>query len=299
MGNFKACLPHIIAFVLAGGVFTAGVELLTNDIREPKELVTDAPEDNTSPIDDNIIAVHDNYHTYIDLIAKKISEVKEERDIIGDFAIYEAILKNGYISYGDFEYAHPSVGFICLRGASVAVGNGVCLNEAHNMADVFTSLGYDARVVLGNYYNKEEKNEKGPNHALVYIDDGEFSYLLDPTNEQVFLKESFMKYYSTDSQEDTVICFEPVLSFEFNDNEAYNSYFLLKDIVPDHGKHWLVLKAYKNYREDAEKYLEEFKQYEKESLAEYEEAIKQNFDEVYEYIIQEEINEDIKELRIR
>jgi len=55
MGNFKACLPHIIAFVLAGGVFTAGVELLTNDIREPKELVTDAPEDNTSPIDDNIL----------------------------------------------------------------------------------------------------------------------------------------------------------------------------------------------------------------------------------------------------
>lgn len=313
MGNFKAYLPHILAAMLGLGAFTAGLGVLNGDFKETKESVAaDENEDNTKTDEKNnensemsnekyekINTVYDNYFTYVDLIAKKISEVKEERDIIGDFAIYESILKNGYISYEDFAYSSPYMEFPNLRGLNVSIGDGVCLNEAHNMADVFKSLGYDARVVPGKYYNKGEEVEDKPNHAVVYVSDGEYSYLLDPTNEQVFLKKSYLLYYSTESQEDTICCFEPELSLELSPSEEYDSYFILKDIIPDHGKHWLVLKAYKNYKEAAKEYLEAFKEYEESTLAEYEEVIKANYDEIYDMMITEaETESSVKGLYI-
>lgn len=312
MGNFKAYLPHILVAMIGMGAFTVGLEALSVDSEEVKEsFVADEKEDKKSEkttetdeiIDEKyekINTIYNNYFTYVDLIAKKISEVKENRDIIGDFAIYEVILKNGYISYGDFEYSHPDMYFPNLRGLNVVLGDGVCLNEAHNMADVFKSLGYDARVVPGKYYFKGEEVEDEPNHAVVYVSDGECSYLLDPTNEKVFLKKSHLLYYSTESQEDTICCFEPELSLELTASEEYDSYFILKDIIPDHGKHWLVLKAYKNYKEAADQYLEAFKDYEETTLAEYEEVIKANYDEVYDMMITDAETENTsKELRIK
>lgn len=228
-----------------------------------------------------------NYQTYTSLIADKISQVSSKRDIVGDYAIYNLMLDKGYFSYGDFEYSFPTREYFSARGVNVAVGEGVCLNQAANMADVFTALGYDAKVVVGTSYLEGEKKPDDANHAIVYVSDGEFAYLLDPTNDTIYLRKSNLLYYSIESQEDTIRCFEPEIYYSDKYNGTYECPELLQDFFNDHKKHWDVLKAYRNYTEAAEAYSEEFKKFEQDVLLSYEEYFNSVFElskEISDYI---------------
>lgn len=227
--------------------------------------------------------LYDSYMEYVDAVANKMSDVTTKRDIVGDFAMYETMLKNGCISYGDFKYSMPTVEINDFRGASVILGEGVCLNQAHNMADVFTSLGYDAKVVIGKYYNEGEEKPTYANHAVVYVSDGKFAYLLDPTNDTILLRSSHLMYHSIESQEYSIICFEPSIIYYNAHYGFYQSMELLGDFFNDHKKHWDVLKAYKNYKEAYQAYISEFNEFEKEELVEYEEY----YNEIYTAIIEQ------------
>lgn len=268
---------------------------------EVEEKVADALDNLDSvqeTLDDINADLNVYYKEYIDLIAGKIKEVRENRDIVGDFALYRTMLAKGYFSYGAFEYSTPVVEFTSIRGANVAIGEGVCLNEAHNMVDVFNSLGYEAKVVVGKYYLKGEKKPESANHAVVYVSDGEFAYVLDPTNDTIFLRHAHLLYYSIESQEDTINCFEPVIYYSTNRYGEYEATEILGDFFNDHKKHWDVLKAYKNYKAEAEAYLDEFKEFEAEELLEYEELFNDVYGLVADYFVDSDgnIKDDVKRL---
>lgn len=292
----KRALPTCVVLALSAsllyfngpkmvGSFKESIQELTNDEEETeKEVVIDDSKEeevsleevfeNSKNVNDAVSNIRDdlknNYNAYIDLIASKIKDVSEKRDIVGDFAIYTTMLSNGFISYGDFEYSHTQFDILDLYGASVTVGSGVCFNEAHNMVDVFKSLGYDAKVVIGKSYLKGEDLPNGNNHAVCYVSDGDFAYLLDPTNDTILLRREFLTYYSVESQEDTIRVFKPDVTARYKEQE-YPCQELITDGFNDHKKHWQVLKAYRNYKEAYEAYINEFREYEKYALLSYEE----------------------------
>lgn len=268
------------------------------DVEEKVVDVLENLDDVEEALDDIDADLNVYYKEYIDLIAGKIKEVRETRDIVGDFALYRTMLAKGYFSYGAFEYSEPVVEFNSIRGANVAIGEGVCLNEAHNMADVFNSLGYDAKVVVGKYYLKGEKKPETANHAVVYVSDGEFAYVLDPTNDTIFLRHAHLLYYSVESQEDTVHCFEPVIHYSTNRYGEYEAMEILGDFFNDHKKHWDVLKAYRNYKAEAEEYLDLFKDFEADELLEYEKLFNDVYGLIADYFVDSagNIKEDVKRL---
>lgn len=214
------------------------------------------------------------YDNYIKLIAEEIRTCSKERDIIKDFALYNTLLYNGYISLKDYEYSFGDVEFIDLRGASTAVGEGVCVNNADNMCDVFTALGYETKIVYGKTYYGNEEKPSGVNHAVVYVSDGKNEFLLDPTNETIFLRRGYMKFCSMNSQEDKVYYFEPETHYVNPLYEQVNNYQLLLGFSNQFKNHWDILREYREYEEEAKEFMVYFSDYEYETLGTYEVEIK-------------------------
>lgn len=243
------------------------------------------------------------YSSYIESISSKISEISNTRDIVKDFAIYETMLKYGVISYDYFLYSTPPLEIRDLRGANVAIGEGVCINEAFNMADVFKSLGYKAKVILGKSYHEGEDVPDYNNHAVVYVSDGDFSYLLDPTNDAIYLRKSSDMYFVVDIEEYAFLYFLPDV---LENSERYGFYLsleLLSDNLNKHDDHWKVLKNYSDYKEEYLAYLNEFYEFEQEELLSYEEYFKEAYGVFYDSLkrddkfMQNEVkNDDIKRL---
>lgn len=269
--NNRGYLPFLLSMALGSSILVYSVEEIVDSMQIDK-----VQEEET--LDADFTQLSNVYYDYIDAIASEMKILVDSRDIVGDFALYETMLKNDFISYGCFEYSEVNFEYPELLGANIALGEGVCINEAQNMCDVFTSLGYEAKIVPGKYYKKGEV-VANPNHAVVYVSDGKFAYLLDPTNDTILLRHSFGLYYSIESQEDEVYCFEPAYTFENNYYGRYDNLQLLGDFFDDHKKHWDVLRAYKNYKGAYGCYVDEMFTYEKEVLASYEEEINNYYEE--------------------
>lgn len=230
---------------------------------------------------DNYPELYENYEEYVRKIGESLKECNEERKIVRDFAFYMTMLDNGYISYGyDFNGGALPVEFADALGATIANGNGVCRHAADNLADVLCSIGYDAKVVVGKSYVKGEEKPSFANHAVVYVVEDGVGYLLDPINGTIFLKKIGLLYYDIRSQEDTFVCFEPVISYNpMNDSESNNAE-LLSNLGNDFKKHWDILKKYKEYLECSDEYLTYFWLYEVKQLLENEKNIKIIFDDL-------------------
>ena len=226
--------------------------------------------------------IYDNYQKYFDAIANEISICSDDRDIIKDFALYNTLLHNGYISLGDYDYTRVNVEFNDLFGANIAVGEGVCVNSAYNLYDVFTSLGYECRVVVGKYYEEGKEIPEYNNHAIVYVSDGNKKYLLDATNKTIFLRKGYMKYCSMHSIEDKYTYFEPCVDYK---NEKYGeiyNYQLLYDFNNNFDEHKKIYNQYQDYRAEALDYATYFQLYEHFHLYSYEKAIESCLDESFD-----------------
>lgn len=216
-----------------------------------------------------------DYNAYANLIASEIRSCRDDKVILKDFALYNTLLNNGYISLGDdFIYNEDvSIDINGMLGANVAIGEGVCRHASVNLCDVFNIMGYDARVVGGKLYKKGEKEPSGNNHAVVYVSDGKESYILDPINQTIFLRKGAMEYYMITSQEDDHTIFKPDDNYVSKTLGELDSSYLRFDLKNKFRKHWKILKQYREYEEYAEQFLEFFKEYEKEYLEQYENSI--------------------------
>lgn len=282
MAKFTKLLPFaLVASIGVGAAFYGGTEKL-EALKEDKKIES---EENDVTFDDISVT----YYNYIGAIADEIYNLTEKRDIVGDYALYVTMLNNGLISRGIFKYSHTLYEDTRLMGLNIAMGEGVCINEACNMCDVFSSLGYEAKVVFGKFYKKGETKPDEVNHAVVYVSDGKFAYILDPTNDTILLRKSLGLYVTVESQEDKVLYFEPDYMYS---NDYYGEHYnlqLLGDLFNDHKKHWEVLKAYRNYKEAAKQYLGEIEIYERNVLEYYEE-------EINDYILHAYANKEVKRI---
>lgn len=267
MELFKNKIYLLVLAMIAGGQI-----LLYSHITESK--ATNEFEEVAAANRENYPELYFYYENYIKLIADEIRTCSEERNIIKDFALYNTMLYNGYISLADYEYSFGDVEFIDLRGASTAVGEGVCINNADNMCDVFTELGYEAKIVYGTAYSSNEEKPNGVNHAVVYVNDGKNAYLLDPTSETIFLRRSYMEFCSMNSQEDKFYYFKPTTHYVDPSYEEVDNYQLLLSLSNQFKNHWDILREYRKYAEAAKEFMAYFSDYEDETLGTYEVEIK-------------------------
>ncbi len=270
MDKFHRSFPYLLAGVLFFGIASSSVSSLINDYKVSKEKEADS-------IDPELDNLTTSYYNYVGKIADKIISVNEERDILRDFAIYETMLEKGCFSLESFSDLDDNIEIPPIFGANVAVDRANSLHIAFNMADVFSALGYDAKVVVGKTYKKGEDKPIDDNHTVVYVSNDKNVFLLDPARNTVLLRHKNLLYYTIESQEDDVVCFEPNIDFE---NDYYGS-LGCPEISLSFGnefkKHWDVLKLYREYQSASKEYINMFCLFEISTLKPYEKEIREAF----------------------
>ncbi|MCH5167228.1 MAG: hypothetical protein J1F35_04970 [Erysipelotrichales bacterium] len=272
--KFHKIFPYLVALIITGGGIAAATKADSEDRAiEAYEKAVDVGRENYPEL-------YSNYETYVNNIATEIKLVSSERNILKDFAIYNTLLKNGYISLGDFNPEEAQIELKGLLGANIATGEGVCRNTSVNLCDVFSALGYETKVVGGKFYDEGEDEPSRNNHAVAYVSDGKESYMLDATNETIILRKGYMEYYTITSQEDNYKIFKPDTHYFSNALGEVDSTQLLGDFKNKFNNHWKILKEYQEYEAAAEEYMVFYIAFETNELYSYEKAIDECYDEI-------------------
>lgn len=272
MEFLKKYWPYVIGAAISLGLTGTGAVGVVKDLKAKQT----AEFDNHSEDLDNII---ETYNIYINTIANSIQELDGNRNILNDFAIYETMLKEGYLSYNKEGDTPTDVEIPGVYGANVAAGYTNELSTIHNafnMVDVFNALGYKSKIVIGKMYHISEAIPENDNYAIVYVSNGKKDYLIDPTKGTILLKNNYMEYYTAESQEDDIECFLP--------NSSYNGEYgsiectqLKTDLLGrEFNKHWKVLREYRTYLENAQNPA--ITKFELDELIPFEEDINEYFD---------------------
>ena len=148
------------------------------------------------------------YNVLVNNTGKFYEEIS--KDPIDIFTLYVYMYRNGYLSHDkQFTYSTHPKDFANLHGIDVVTGYGVCKNIASMLTDIYNSMGYKSKNLSVNVNPDDIKgckdHEFAPlrvqagthnatiykvasnlkhlgNHQILMVDNGEFNYLLDPTN---------------------------------------------------------------------------------------------------------------------
>lgn len=144
------------------------------------------------------------------------------KDPIEIFSLYVYMYRGGYLSYNhQFTYDTDMKDLSLLNGLDVIRGTGVCRSITSMLTDIYQKMGLrssnlsvntDRKTIQGLSHLcplKLEKSEKGgkfakiigdftkviklPNHLITIVDDTNYSYPLDPTNDGILYPSKFGK----------------------------------------------------------------------------------------------------------
>ena len=227
ISRFNRKYPYYV--ILAMSLSTLSAYLDFNESCDNLEKVYEETIENTKEDIPELFAAYDEYTT---LIAKEIEELYPNRDLIHDFAVYNNLLHLGFISLDDYTYYNTPDTFTALRGANIAIGNGVCLQQSFNLCDILVKLGYEAKVVYGTSWRSDSEKPDIYNHALVYAKGYGDELLIDSTNKTIFVKEKNCLYHSVTKKEDgTFLYFSATTHYYSSDLGNNYNYELLFDEV--------------------------------------------------------------------
>lgn len=144
------------------------------------------------------------------------------KDPIEIFSLYVYMYRGGYLSYNrQFTYDIDMKDLSLLNGLDVIRGTGVCRSISSMLTDIYQRMGFNSSNLSVNTSGetirglshlcplKLDKSEKGgkfakivstftkviklPNHLITIVDDTNYSYPLDPTNDGILYPSKFGK----------------------------------------------------------------------------------------------------------
>lgn len=162
---------------------------------------------------------------YYDKIINNFISLARSLDIqdpIEIFSLYVYMYRGGYLSYNhQFIYDTDMKDLALFNGLDVIRGTGVCRSISSMLTDIYQKMGFNSSNLSVNTNSetitnlshlcplKLEKSEKGgkfakivgnftkviklPNHLITVVDDTNYSYPLDPTNDGILYPSKFGK----------------------------------------------------------------------------------------------------------
>ena len=136
------------------------------------------------------------YKNYVKAVAETIRGSKQGiLNPVDAYNMYLILQSNGYLSINqEYSYLEPTMfeapGNL---GMSIPLGSGSAGNVISNLNEVMKALGFDSSVQIGYVFRGLEKQCTS---SLVAVNYAGVTYLLDPYNHQVYLKDGLVKYKS-------------------------------------------------------------------------------------------------------
>lgn len=214
------------------------------------------------------------YNEYIQAVAEFIRYYGMDDDPLKVYKLYATLLNSGYLSINNWFISEESdYELINNYGITIPLGEGVCRNKVDGLCDVYEALGYDVSFVTGEFTTKRETGKV--NHALVCVRDGNIIYLVDPTNNEIFLhtwdglwKSIFtdnLVFYLSPSKDD-------VCGIQEKNQDLYNY------TSNDYKDREYYIDKIRSIQEDIDDQYVDFSLYEKLNLQKYEENFIKEFD---------------------
>lgn len=163
-----------------------------------------------------------NYYEEIIKSFEDLANTLDLTDPIEIFSLYVYMYRGGYFSYQHkFTYDINMKDLSLLNGLDVIRGTGVCRSISSMLTDIYNQMGFNSNNMIVNTDRetiqnlshlspmKLEKSSQGskfskiitdftkviklPNHLITVVDDTEYSYTLDPTNDGILYPTKFGK----------------------------------------------------------------------------------------------------------
>lgn len=168
------------------------------------------------------------YKSYL-LVLDELSKLFENLDWDNEmklFSGYSYLLKKGYLSVDcQFNYSRNISSCSGLWGSNILLGEGNCKHISSMLTDILKVNGYDAHNIgmlldkediyyfndidfsyseeddidldnRNNYdFRKRLKNRDVPNHLVTLFKDNDHSYIMDATNDTIYIVDSDLSVY--------------------------------------------------------------------------------------------------------
>ncbi len=192
------------------------------------------------------------YNNYVQAVANTIRSTKD--GILNPVEAYSAYLilqSNGYLSNNkEFSYNKPIMFEVPGHlGMSVPLGSANARNTVCNLNEVMKALGFDSTVQLGYVFNGLNKEY---NAACVAVTYAGITYVFDPYNHQVYLKDAIIQFKAVDNPnlrfipsekldkqygpELTADTIEPLHKWQPGDYKNYSA--IVKEYIHKSGKYY-------------------------------------------------------------
>lgn len=139
------------------------------------------------------------YDEYVQAVALSMrSLMGGEINPLQAYSLYNILQSNGYLSCNQsFTYNLP-VMFEApgSLGISVPLGSATPTNTVCNLNEIMKALGFDSTVQLGYVFDKFDRQK---DTILVAVNYAGVTYLFDPYNHHVYLKDAIITFRAVDN----------------------------------------------------------------------------------------------------